>query len=307
MYWNFTGMIAGPQDAHFGGAAKTAVEIGFGNGEYLQHLSASGRYSLVIGIEVSQWCVTKAARRAIANGSENVRLMCGDARYLFKYAFEPESVTDVFMNFPCPWPKRRHAERRVARDDFAELLAAFIAPGGAFTLATDVGWYANDTRDVFASCGSFETEPVIQNPERGYVTKYERKWRAMGRETYQLRAVKTKSGINSFTDTGDDYMTENTEIICDALGDFREKVSSLTGDIVEKPGCMAMFREIFRSGDDAALVKVISIDEGFEQHYYLKITNSGGRVRVMTDSVGHPYKSPSVSAAIKHASSKLAG
>ncbi|MDR3279423.1 MAG: tRNA (guanosine(46)-N7)-methyltransferase TrmB [Synergistaceae bacterium] len=306
MYWNFSDIIVGAGNGRFGRHSGTvALEIGFGNGEYLRHLALSERYSLVVGIEVSQWCVTKAARRALAGGSRNIRLMCGDARHIMKYAFEPESVSGVFMNFPCPWPKRRHAERRVARNDFAELLASYIAPGGEFTLATDVGWYARDTRDVFASCDSFDTGPAILNPERDYVTKYERKWRAMGRDTFQLTARKKQGLTEARTDIGDDNMTECTETISQTGGDFRQKVASLEGNVVEGPDYRAMFRDIYWNGDDEALVKIISVDEGFEQHYHIRIENRRGRVNVRTDPVGHPYKTPSVREAVKHAALKL--
>ena len=139
MYWNFSGIVAGPGEAGFGeNSGRILVEIGFGNGEYLRHFAASRPDSLAVGIEVSQWCISKAARRVLASGLKNVRILCGDARHLLKYAFEPSSIGEIFMNFPCPWPKRRHAERRVARGEFASLLASRLSPGGTFTLATDV-------------------------------------------------------------------------------------------------------------------------------------------------------------------------
>ncbi|MDR1651118.1 MAG: tRNA (guanosine(46)-N7)-methyltransferase TrmB [Synergistaceae bacterium] len=310
MHWNFTNIILRPGGAKLGpGYLGLALEIGFGNGEYLQHLADSGRYDLAVGIEVSQWCITKAARRALANGTRNIRLMCGDARHLLKYTFEKESVRDVFMNFPCPWPKRRHADRRVARSDFAKMLALYIMPGGAFTLATDVPWYADDAREVFASSPHFAAGRVIRNPDRDCVTKYERKWKAMSRDTFQLRAEKTGhcAGTEAQTGTEDDGMTCDAESASNPNINFRAKVASLQEDAVTGIDYRAMFREIFWRGENEALVLVISADEGFEQHYYLRITENNGRYNVRTDSVGHPYKTPAVRASVKHVMQRLSG
>ena len=191
MYWNFEKIIIKPGARRFDGHERPiSVEIGFGNGEYLQYLAASRPDSLAIGIEVSQWCASKAARRVLANGLGNVKILCGDARYLLKFAFEPACISEIFMNFPCPWPKRRHTERRVARGDFADLLASRLAANGTFTLATDVDWYAEATEEIFAEHPAFETTPVKRNPERDYATKYERKWRGMGRDIFEFRARK---------------------------------------------------------------------------------------------------------------------
>jgi tRNA (guanine-N7-)-methyltransferase len=192
MYWNFTDIVRRADDAPLSHSDGTLlVEIGFGNGEFLECLALSRRDALVVGIEVSRWCAVKAARRALAGGLENIRILLGDARYLLMYAFEPACVSEIRMNFPCPWPKRRHAPRRVATPRFAGLIGGALERGGSFTLATDVAWYAEETRDVFASDDNFETGPVTSADEPDFPTKYGRKWREMGRETYLLTARKT--------------------------------------------------------------------------------------------------------------------
>ncbi|MDR1884856.1 MAG: tRNA (guanosine(46)-N7)-methyltransferase TrmB, partial [Synergistaceae bacterium] len=189
MYWNFGGLLRGPRDARFSRAdGGLVVEIGFGNGEYLAHLAGANPDSTAVGIEVSQWCIAKAARRALAMGRLNVRLLHGDARYLLRAAFEPECVRAIYMNFPCPWPKKRHAGRRVATPDFARLISSRLFPGGTFTLATDVGWYAEETREIFAGCAGFEAETAEGVAGLGCGTKYERKWSSMGRDTHMVVA-----------------------------------------------------------------------------------------------------------------------
>ena len=147
MWWNLNDVIVTDNDKlpidwkSLSPSGKIFVEIGFGNGEFLEYLGKTYPDVLIVGIEVSQWCASKGARRALSEGLANVRVMHGDARFLLRHCFAPESVERVFMNFPCPWPKTRHASRRVTVPVFSDLLNYLLLPGGTFELATDVDWY----------------------------------------------------------------------------------------------------------------------------------------------------------------------
>ena len=312
MYWNFDGIVPPRPVKPFGAkCGRIIVEIGFGNGEFLLHLAKSKTDSLVVGMEVSQWCITKAARRSLAMRAGNVRLVHGDAGYLLKYAFEPESIFDVFMNFPCPWPKKRHEGRRVTRGGFAMLLWSRLAEGGAFNLATDVDWYAEDAAKVFSETGGFAASGPERNGPRDYATKYERKWRAMGRDIYTLRALKTAipAGggkiVEEETPSLEEYEAETTHAT--GTRDLRAAVSALEGENIEGPGYVAAFRDIFTGERGGSLVKVISTDEGFEQHFYLRIHEHGGKIQISADAVGKPYHTPGVRAAVRHAAKRLSG
>ncbi len=310
MYWNFTKLLRTSLDSPLSrGDGPLVVEIGFGNGEYLEYLARKRQDAQVVGIEVSQWCLCKAARRALAIGLSNVRLLHGDARALLSRAFEPASIDEVYMNFPCPWPKRKHAERRVTRPQFAGLMSACLAPGGTFILATDVDWYAEETRAVFAASGDFETSPVLENPERDYHTKYERKWIEMGRGTYTVTAQKAgkKEGVAE-VENGKVDGEPSAPLEMDGnidIGDARDAILSLKGDTVEGPEYRVVFREVFFAEDGAALVMAISVDEGFEQHYYLRVVPTAHGLRGKVDSVGHPYRTPGVRASLRHVMKKV--
>jgi len=211
------------------------------------------------------------------------------------------------MNFPCPWPKRRHSGRRVAGGDFADLIASRLAPGGTFTLATDVDWYALEAGEIFGHNEAFETSPAERNGPREYATKYERKWRAMGRDIFVLKAAKKNGHETQETKEEDGSPMEEIETREKISAEnFSERLLDLRSDTAEGEGFRAMFRDVFRSGESDALVKVISVDEGFEQHYFLRISLRDGRLHVRPDSVGHPYKTPAVRASVRHALRKFA-
>ena len=310
MYRNFGGIVP-PQPAKPFGAKSgpIVVEIGFGNGEFLLRLAAAKTDFLVVGMEISQWCIVKAARRALAINACNVRILHGDARYLLSYAFEPGSISEAFMNFPCPWPKKRHEGRRVTQAGFAALLRSRLTEGGAFNLATDVDWYAEETAKVFSEMGGFAVSAPERNGTPEYTTKYERKWRAMGRDIYTLRAVKAVAPAE-----GEKIVEEKMPSLGEDAGetahgpaapDLRAALSSLEGENIEGPGYIAAFRGTFIGERGQSLVRVISADEGFEQHFYLRIREKDGKIQVSADTVGKPYHTPGVRAAVRHAAKRL--
>ena len=275
------------------------LEIGFGNGEFLEYLAKTHKDVLIVGIEVSQMCAAKGARRILSSGLDNARIMHGDARFLLRRRFMQESVERVFMNFPCPWPKTRHSGRRVTVPQFADMLNYVLVPGGTFELATDVEWYAKDALASITASGAFECATIEINPSRPYVTKYERKWKSMGKDTWSL--VLRKSGVIC----ADPYVEDDWPMEAETCG--KKSVESLLAEIKGASGTGAggkghwVFRETFISSDGVGLVLVITADDGFEQHFYLKMIPSAGGITIKVDSVGHPYRTPAMRAALMHA------
>lgn len=280
-------------------SGRVFVEIGFGNGEFLEYLAQTFPEVLIVGIEVSQWCVAKGARRALAAGLGNVRIMHGDARFLLRHCFSPESVERVYMNFPCPWPKTRHASRRVTVPHFADLLSYLIVRGGSFELATDVDWYAEEAAETISAPGVFQADPIEVDPKRPYITKYERKWRAMGKSTWHLVLHKTGKYNDPIMEDNDWQMEMECESLM-KLEDVLLKIKDAEGKGVGGRGHW-VFRETFVSDSGVGLVLVITTDDGFEQHFYLKVIPGRNGFKIKVDSVGHPYRTPAMRAALHYA------
>ena len=66
----------------------------------------------------------------------NIRIWPDDVRIILP-AIETASLAGVFIMFPDPWPKRRHARRRILQPAFLDQLAKMIRPGGKLVLASD--------------------------------------------------------------------------------------------------------------------------------------------------------------------------
>ena len=281
-------------------SGRVFVEIGFGNGENLEFLAKKYPDVLIVGVEVSQLCVMKGARRALSQGLDNIRIMHGDARFLLRAMFAPETVDRLFMNFPCPWPKTRHAERRVTVPSFARLLNYLLKPNGTFELATDVDWYAEDANETITKTGAFDTVSFEKNPQREYITKYERLWLSMNKDIWSV--VLRKNGRVPHEEYSDsEWEMEGGVETNMRLEELAAKLKGAEGKGTDGEGYWT-YRDVFLSVERVALGLVITADEGFEQHFYIKLVEkSDGGFTVKVDSVGHPYRTPAMRAALKFA------
>jgi len=176
---------------------ELVVDIGFGRGEFLIDLAKSSPERAFVGIEKSFKRALKMARRLPRLGVHNVRIIEGEGESAIPALFPPGAIACAWINFPDPWPKDRHARRRLVQGPFIAELAQRVAIGGEINLATDDAVYAEQMAEVLAA------EPLLENlyaPEpyrldsRGRTpTAYELEWKQLGRTchyfSYRRRAV----------------------------------------------------------------------------------------------------------------------
>ncbi|MGF1651192.1 MAG: tRNA (guanosine(46)-N7)-methyltransferase TrmB [Hyphomicrobiaceae bacterium] len=123
------------------GACRTWLEIGFGGGENLIAQAKSNPQVTVVGCEPFVDGCVKAYDALEASGVENVFIHNDDARALLDL-MPAASLARVFVLFPDPWPKRRHAKRRLVGPSLLDRLARVMTPGGELRVATDCADYA---------------------------------------------------------------------------------------------------------------------------------------------------------------------
>lgn len=162
-----------------------AVEIGFGRGELLIERARAEPERAFVGVELSAKRTLKMARRVARTGLANLRLLAAPGESVVERLLPEASVAAMWVNFPDPWPKRRHHRRRLVRPAFVRGVARALAPGGMLYVATDHPDYACVIDQAL------DWEPRLENafaPERfrrevpGRVpTFYESEWRAEGR------------------------------------------------------------------------------------------------------------------------------
>jgi tRNA (guanine-N7-)-methyltransferase len=170
----------------FGRSAPLVVEIGSGVGEATAALAASRPDVNVLALEVWMPGVADSLWRVAEAGADNVRFCSVDAVWFVEHVLATASLTELWTFFPDPWHKKRHHKRRLVNPDFARTVAARLAPGGVWRLATDWAAYAEQMREVLDAEPAL-TGGVVERWDSRPVTKFERKGVAVGREITDLR------------------------------------------------------------------------------------------------------------------------
>ncbi|ODN31127.1 tRNA (guanosine(46)-N7)-methyltransferase TrmB [Fervidobacterium thailandense] len=276
----------------FGNTNPLIVEIGFGSGEYLLELAKRYPEKNFVGFEVSITSMKKANNRL--KDLNNVRLVITDARFGMREFFGPRTVEKVIMNFPVPWDKKSHERRRVIVPEFFDTLANVLVDGGTFELATDVRWYAERTIETGVEKGYFELVEFVENPDREVKTRYERKWLSYGRDIYSVTLRKVKH-VEVERLIGGHH--EMPHIKCQV---DESKFSELPGKVFKEGAKVVVIKGVYKSVDGGAyILKVISADGDFQQHYYLVAYPDEGEWIIKLDSASNPYRTPAVKWSVK--------
>jgi len=166
-------------------SAPLVVEIGFGRGEFLMHLARQDTGRECLGVELSRKRVLKMARRLARSELRNVRLIEARGESVVADALASGAVSEIWINFPDPWPKKRHARRRLVQPGFVAALAERLAPAGRLSLATDHVAYAEQMHAALSSVSLLENAyapaPWLPEVRDRPPTAYELEWRAEGR------------------------------------------------------------------------------------------------------------------------------
>lgn len=174
-------------------AQSIVVEVGPGRGDFLYHLAREHPESLVVAIEIKGKRIDRLVHRLQQRGIENVALIQSDARSALPHFFEEETIDEIHINFPDPWPKKRHTKNRLMTEDFLRSCAVRLKPGGRLHFATDQEWYALGVRDLFAGIASYEAQfegGIAKDPPDTFPTLFMQKWREMGRTLYYQKYKK---------------------------------------------------------------------------------------------------------------------
>jgi tRNA (guanine-N7-)-methyltransferase len=186
----------GPLDARalFGDDRPLEVEIGFGSGEHLAAQAEAHPEHGFIGCEPFLNGVVGALGHIRDHGLDNVRLHMGDALTVLE-RLPDASLSRVYLLHPDPWPKARHAKRRMVNPGPLDLIAAKLRPGGEFRLGTDDPTYCRWSMMVMNRRRDFawqarEPADFLVRPADWPETRYERKARRQGHEVWYFRYLR---------------------------------------------------------------------------------------------------------------------
>lgn len=169
-------------------------EIGFGAGEHLAAQAAARPDHGFIGCEPFLNGVVGALGHIRERRLENVRIHMGDALEVLERL--PDSSLDrLYLLHPDPWPKARHAKRRMMNHGPLDIIAAKLKSGCEFRLGTDDPTYCrwsmmimNQRRDFVWQAKS--AQDFLVRPADWPETRYERKARRQGHEVWYFRYLR---------------------------------------------------------------------------------------------------------------------
>ena len=170
------------------------LDIGFGNGNFLIDMAIREPQSNFIGMDFYHKGIRKIVTRMDRLHLKNIRVAYGDAGQKLPILFDEGKISEIFINFPDPWPKKRHHKRRLIKPGFVEILAGKLSPQGKIRIATDFTSYAQEILEIM------QAGTQLHNPheDQGYLherndipkTKYEKAFLDAGKKIYYFEFSK---------------------------------------------------------------------------------------------------------------------
>lgn len=115
---------------------ELCLEIGCGKGDFITGMALLHPEKAYIGIETQHDIAYYPAKKAKEKELENVKIICGNAAYMEEW-FAPGEIRTLYLNFSDPWPKARHAKRRLTHKNFLKLYHRLMGKGGVLFFKTD--------------------------------------------------------------------------------------------------------------------------------------------------------------------------
>ncbi len=162
----------------FGREAPFVVEIGFGGGHFLVDLAQKRSDYNFLGVEISIPSIQRGERKIKNLGLTNCKVLQTDAVFLLQTLCQQKSIQEVYINFPDPWRKAAHHNRRLINPNFLALLATRMVENGRLDIATDHADYQDVITETLENTPYFfnrQTKTFVNEDNERLQTKYELK------------------------------------------------------------------------------------------------------------------------------------
>ncbi|MCZ8533225.1 tRNA (guanosine(46)-N7)-methyltransferase TrmB [Psychrobacillus psychrodurans] len=184
--------IKGKWNVEFKNDYPLHIEVGSGKGQFVTGMAKQNPEINYIGIELYDSVIVSALENAIAaQPLPNLRLLKVNGSDLAKY-FEKNDVDRVYLNFSDPWPKTRHAKRRLTHAEFLELYKSILVDHAEIHFKTDnrgLFEYSLTSMSAFGMLiKDVSLDLHVNMPEDNIMTEYEEKFSAKGQPIYRVEA-----------------------------------------------------------------------------------------------------------------------
>lgn len=170
------------------------LEIGCGKGDFATGYAKRDPAAAFCALERIRDVLVLAAEKAKEKETHNLVYLCEDAQNLTEL-FAPGEVERLFLNFSDPWPKARHAKRRLTSPLFLPIYREILAPDGVLCFKTDNAALFDYSLETLPAAGfevSHVTRDLHNSPENegNIQTEYERNFSSQGFPIHRLEARK---------------------------------------------------------------------------------------------------------------------
>lgn len=178
----------------FGNNHPIWIEVGMGKGKFVLEMAQKYPEINFVGIERYSTVLLKAIRKREQLELSNIYFMCEDARELAEM-FAPGEVDRVFLNFSDPWPKDRHARRRLTSPPFMAVYDQILKKDGQVEFKTDNRELFDYSLEAIPEAGWILRESTFDlhhsdMAEGNVMTEYETKFAAEGKPICKLIAYR---------------------------------------------------------------------------------------------------------------------
>ncbi len=283
----------------FGREGPLVLEVGFGDGRFTAELAKAHPEWLILGAEVSAASVLRAYRRLKREGIGNVRLYHGQGPFALRNLVPPGGLRRVIVNFPDPWPKRRHQGKRLLGEGFFRRLSTRLMGGGDLLLTTDHEEYFRFALEEGKRSGLYRVE-VKEPPEAHLRTKYALKWKEAGRTFFHAVFTKVAEDPTPWPPI------RRYEVAHALLRGELPKELTLAKAPVAIPGGVAVFLEVAR-GEEGFYVLTHVEEEDLTQDLLLEVRRSAHGLYAGVSRFGSPLITEGVKGAVRALVRELEG
>ena len=168
------------------------VEIGMGKGKFIYELASKNEKVNYVGIERFDNAIVKALDKVIEKPLKNLLLLRLDANYL-EYIFKEQSIARIYLNFSDPWPKARHAKRRLTNKNFLKVYEKLVTPKSEIHFKTDnpdlFNYSLEEIRNYPMKITYLTSDLHNSDYQGNIMTEFEEKFTKQGKLIYKLTAV----------------------------------------------------------------------------------------------------------------------
>jgi tRNA (guanine-N7-)-methyltransferase len=163
--------------------APVEVDLGCGDGFFLSALAGQNPDRDFLGVERLLGRVRTARRRIERAGLTNARVLRFEISYVIEHLLPGNSVTAFHLMFPDPWPKRRHAPRRLVTENFFASIHRTLIPNGTMQIATDEPEYFRQITRLVSRSSLFT---VTDGAPASAMSKFEKRFTQEGLTIHRL-------------------------------------------------------------------------------------------------------------------------